>query len=156
MTIKSTHEASQAPLDGEANGSIKNWVMTLVTAIFVLFYAAALLGWIRPLTDERVLARLEPIIFLIIGYYFGRLPAQQNEQTLKGELIRQKQKADAAQHAKEQAQQSREALEERLKNVRIALTALPGAGVTGGVISESRAAEPVGHSLAVARDILNS
>jgi len=156
MIIKSTHEAYQAPLDGEALGSIKNWVMTIVTAIFVLFYAAALLGWIKPLTDERVVARLEPIIFLIIGYYFGRLPAQQNEQTLKGELSRQKQKADAAQHAKEQAQQSREALEERLKNVRIALTALPGSGAGGGAKSDSRGAEPLYHSLAVARDILNS
>ena len=156
MIIKSTHEAYQAPLDGEALGSIKNWVMTIVTAIFVLFYAAALLGWIKPLTDERVVARLEPIIFLIIGYYFGRLPAQQNEQTLKGELSRQKQKADAAQHAKEQAQQSREALEERLKNVRIALTALPGSGADGGAKSDSRVAEPLYHSLAVARDILNS
>lgn len=156
MIIKSTHDAPQSSLDGESYGSIKNWVMTIVTAIFVLFYAAALLGWIKPLTDERVVARLEPIIFLIIGYYFGRLPAQQNEQTLKGELSRQKQKADAAQHAKEQAQQSREALEERLKNVRIALTALPGPGATGGVKSESHGAEPVCHSLAVARDILNS
>jgi len=156
MTIKSTHDASQASLDGEEHGSLKNWVMTIVTAVFVLFYTAALLGWIKPLTDERVVARLEPIIFVIIGYYFGRLPAQQNEQTLKGELSRQKQKADAAQHAKEQAQQSREALEERLKNVRIALTALPGSGADGGAKSDARVAEPLYHSLAVARDILNS
>jgi len=156
MTIKSTHDASQASLDGEEHGSLKNWVMTIVTAVFVLFYAGALLGWIKPMADERVVARLEPIIFVIIGYYFGRLPAQQNEQTLKGELSRQKQKADAAQHAKEQAQQSREALEERLKNVRIALTALPDLGADGGAKSESRGSEPLYHSLAVARDILNS
>ena len=67
--------------------------------------------------------RLEPIIFVIIGYYFGRLPAQQNEKTLKDEIGRQTQKADAAQHAKEQALQSREALEEKVKNVNAALTA---------------------------------
>src|SRR5262245_20344 len=58
MTIKSTHDASQASLDGEEHGSLKNWAMTIVTAVFVLFYAAALLGWIKPLTDERVVARL--------------------------------------------------------------------------------------------------
>ncbi|MDX6385570.1 MAG: hypothetical protein QOK48_3143 [Blastocatellia bacterium] len=66
--------------------------------------------------------RLEPIIFVIIGYYFGRLPARQNEKTLKEEIGRQTQKADAAQHATEQALQTREALEEKLKNVNAALT----------------------------------
>ncbi|MGH9836943.1 MAG: hypothetical protein ACREBD_25165 [Blastocatellia bacterium] len=101
--------------------TLRNWVMTALTAVFVLLYGAALLGWLRPLPDERAIARLEPIIFVIIGYYFGRLPAQQNEQTLKGELSRQTQKADAAQHAKEQAQQAREALEEKMKNVRVTL-----------------------------------
>jgi len=41
--------------------------------------------------------RLEPIIFVIISYYFGRLPAQQNEQTLKEEIGGQTEKADTAQ-----------------------------------------------------------
>jgi hypothetical protein len=110
-----------APPGSEAMNALRSWVMTALTAVFVLLYGAALLGWLRPLPDERAVARLEPIIFVIIGYYFGRLPAQQNEQTLKGELSRQAQKADAAQHAKEQAQQGREALEEKLKNVRVTL-----------------------------------
>ena len=102
-------------------GAVRNWGLTIVISIFVLLYGAALLGWIRPVTDERLIMRLEPIIFVIVGYCFGRLPAQQNEQTLKDELSRQTQKADAAQHAKEQAQQAREALEEKIKNVRVVL-----------------------------------
>lgn len=40
------------------------------------------------------------------------------------EIGRQMQKADASQHAKEQALQSREALEERIKNVNAALTSV--------------------------------
>jgi hypothetical protein len=40
--------------------------------------------------------RLEPIIFVIIGYYFGRLPGQQNEKTLKQEIGRQTLRAAAA------------------------------------------------------------
>jgi hypothetical protein len=112
---------SDTPPGSEAANALRNWVMTALTAAFTLLYCAALLGWLRPLTDERAAARLEPIIFVIIGYYFGRLPAQQNERTLKGELNRQTQKADAAQHAKEQAQQAREALEEKIKNVRVTL-----------------------------------
>lgn len=59
--------------------------------------------------------RLEPIIFVVIGYYFGRLPARQHETTLKEEIVRLARKADAALHAKEQLQQERKALEEKVK-----------------------------------------
>ena len=65
---------------------------------------------------------LSPSSLVIIGYYFGRSPAIQNEQSLKDEIARQTQKADAAQHAKEQALQSREVFEEKLKNVNITLS----------------------------------
>src|SRR6266852_2753768 len=102
--------------------TLKNWIMVVLTLVFISMYGAALVGWLKPLADEKMVLRLEPIIFVIIGYYFGRLPAQQNEKTLKDEISRQTQTADAAQHAKEQAQQSREAVEEKLKNVSAALT----------------------------------
>lgn len=102
--------------------ALKGWTMVVLTFAFVLLYGSALLGWLKPLSDVSMITRLEPIIFVIIGYYFGRLPAQQNEKTLKDEIGRQTQKADAAQHAKEQAQQSREAVEEKIKNVSAALT----------------------------------
>ena len=81
--------------------------MVVLTLIFVALYGAALIGWLKPLAGEKMVLRLEPIIFVIIGYYFGRLPAQQNEKTLKEEIGRQTQKADAAQHVKEQALQTR-------------------------------------------------
>jgi hypothetical protein len=45
---------------------------------------------------------------------------QQNERALQAEIGRQIQKADAVQHASLQAQQDRNALEERLKNVKSA------------------------------------
>jgi hypothetical protein len=120
------------------------------------------LGWLKPLTDVSMITRLEPIIFVIIGYYFGRLPAQQNEKTLKGELVRQTQKADAAQHAKETALQSRESLEEKIKNVSAALTsAAPTTSAgkftedvhkTGGPINE----DGLRYSMGAALRILNS
>jgi len=106
--------------------------------------------------------RLEPIIFVIIGYYFGRLPAQQNEKTLKDEISRQTQRADAAQHVKEQALQTREALEEKLKNVNAALiSAAPATSTaafaeeihkTGGPIKE----DGLRYSVGAAVRILNS
>jgi N-acetyl-gamma-glutamylphosphate reductase len=129
MTLKAVRETPQQTERNMAD-VLKGWTMTVLAAVFVLLYAAALFGWLRPLTDERMLTRLEPIIFVIIGYYFGRLPSQQNEKTLKEEAARQTQRADAAQHAKEQAQQSREVLEEKMKNARAALApAVSGAGI---------------------------
>lgn len=104
--------------------------MVVLTLIFVALYGAALFGWLRPLGDDRMVVRLEPIIFAIIGFYFGRLPGQQNERTLKQEINRQTQRADAAQSAKEQALQLSESLEEKVKNVRAALSSDAPAGVT--------------------------
>ena len=102
--------------------TLKNWIMVVLTLVFISLYGAALIGWLKPLTDEKMVMRLEPIIFVIIGYYFGRLPGQQNEKTLKQEISRQTQRADAAQSAKEQALQSNEALEEKIKNVKATLS----------------------------------
>ena len=116
------------PADG-----LKNWIMVILTLVFVSFYGAALLGWLKPLPDEKMVMRLEPIIFVIIGYYFGRLPGQQNERTLKHEINRQTQRADATQQAKEQALQTTEALEEKVKNVKAALvSATPGITTISG------------------------
>ena len=145
-----------------APDALRNWIMVVLTLIFVSLYGAALIGWLKPLADEKMVLRLEPIVFVIIGYYFGRLPAQQNEKTLKDEIGRQTQKADAAQHVKEQALQTREALEEKLKNVSAALTsAAPSTSAAsfaenihkaGGPIKE----EGLRYSVGAAVRILNS
>lgn len=99
-------------------------LMVVLTVVFVLLYAAAFTGKFDPLKDNTMLLHLEPIIFIIIGFYLGRFPARQNEATLKEEITRQNQKADAAQYSKEKAQQEREQLEERLKNVKTALKSI--------------------------------
>lgn len=118
MTPNLNNDTSQGQVAADA---LRSWVMVVLTLIFVILYGAALIGWLKPLANDQMITRLEPIIFVIIGYYFGRLPAQQNEKTLKEEVTRQTKKADAAQHAKEQAQQVREALEEKVKNAKAAL-----------------------------------
>ncbi|HYP28674.1 MAG TPA: hypothetical protein VE262_18330 [Blastocatellia bacterium] len=156
MTVKLTDNTARG---SDMAAALKNWTMVGLTLIFALLYGGALLGWIKPLTDERAVGRIEPIIFVIIGYYFGRLPSQQNESTLKEEITRQAQKADAAQHAKEQAQQARESLEEKVKNVRSTLTlgAQPrGQGERLSGASESPRDDSLRASLAAALRILNS
>lgn len=144
------------PRPGEAMAdALRNWVMVALTLVFIALYAAALTGWLKPLADEKMVTRLEPIIFVIIGYYFGRLPGQQNEKTLKDELGRQTQKAEAAQHAKEQAQQARETLEEKVRNARAALT--PAASAKPHLESVGAAgAEPHRTSVTAALNILSS
>ena len=134
--------------------AMKSWVMVVLTFVFILLYGAALMGRLKPLSDISMVTRLEPIIFVIIGYYFGRLPAQQNEKTLKEEVARQSQKADAAQHAKEQALQSREAIEEKMKNVRTALSA--GGGSPSDKLQRPGNEEAVRHAVSAATKILNS
>ena len=136
--------------------------MVIPTLIFVVLYAGALLGWLKPLSDVTLVTRLEPIIFTIIGYYFGRLPAQQNEQTLKEEITRQTAKADAAQNLREQMRQEREALEEKLKNVQTILQAADS-GRSSAVRGEKPSAagsendlEILRHSLKTAVSVLNS
>jgi hypothetical protein len=139
--------------------ALKSWMMVALTLIFILLYSAALFGWVKPLTDESVIGRIEPIIFVIVGYYFGRLPSQQNEGTLKDEINRQTQKADAAQHAKEQAQQARESLEEKVKNVRATLASVAvsrGQGERLSVAGELPREDSLRTSVAVALKILNS
>ncbi len=106
---------------------LKDSMMVILMLIFVLLYAAAFTGKLDPLKDNTMLIRLEPFVFVLIGYYFGRFPARQSEKSLKDEITRQTQKADAAQYAKEKAQQERESLEERIKNAKTVLkAAAPG------------------------------
>lgn len=101
-----------------------NSSMVILMLIFILLYAAAFSGKIDPLNDNTTLLRFEPIIFLLIGYYFGWLPSQHSDKTHKNEITRQIQKADAAQYAKEKAQQERETLEEKIKNAKTVLKTL--------------------------------
>lgn len=110
--------------------TLKEWLMVLLMLVFVVLYAMALVGTLKPLADLSMVSRLEPILFVIIGYYFGRLPAQQNEQTLKNEIDRQSKRAEAAQQARETALQSRDALDEKVKNARTALATKPLDGNT--------------------------
>ncbi len=109
---------------------LKDSMMVILTLIFVLLYAAAFTGKLDPLKDNTLLLQLEPIILILTAYYFGRLPSRQNEKVLKDEIARQTQKADAAQYAKEKAQQERETLEERIRNAKTTLNAIPSLKIT--------------------------
>ncbi len=132
---------------GNASLIYKNWILIFLTLVFVVLYILALAGKLKSPEEWAMVTRLEPMIFVIIGYYFGRLPAQQNEQSLKEEINRQARKAEAVQQAKEQVQQERESLEEKIKNVRIALAARDRGAANFEDESESKSEFAVQNSL---------
>lgn len=110
-------ETSSKSRTQDLSETVRNWVMVVLSGTFLVLYGLALLGRLRPLADVSMVARLEPIIFVFIGYFFG----QHNELTLKRELSRQTQKADAALHSREQMLRAREGLEAKLEGTRAAL-----------------------------------
>jgi hypothetical protein len=142
---------------GRLSETLREWVIIVLTFAFIVLYGLALIGKLRPLADLSIVSRLEPIIFVIIGYYFGRLPGQQNELTLKQEIERQTKIADAAQDAKETALQSREALDQKVKNARTALASsrLVYEG-RAKAVNHSAAADLPHGSIAAAFDILKT
>lgn len=152
MPIK---RADKAFHESGKTDAVRSWIMVGLTLVLVLLYAAVLLGWFKPFADEKMALRLEPAIFVIVGYCFGRLPAQQNERALKEEINRHAQKVDATQHAKEQVLQTLAALEEKVKNVTAAVSPVafrkyPDRSGTQGTDDK------LNGSLAAALEILNS
>lgn len=145
MPIKRANEAFH---ESGKTDALRSWLMVFLTLTLILLYAAALLGWFKPLADEKMAVRLEPIIFVIVGFCFGRLPSQQNERALKEEISRHAQKVDAAQHAKEQAREALAALEEKVKNVTAAVAPVAA--------RKKLDDDKLNGSLAAALEILNS
>lgn len=144
MVVNSTQDRSTKC---KRAGVIRNLTVAALTAAFLLLYAAFLFGWSKPLVDETWAVRAEPVLILAIGYYFGRLPSRRMEEAFGEALTRHAQKAEAAQHAKELAQQAGEVLEERMKNAKVVLV--------GGKKVHGTPSTPSGeHAHAAAEDIL--
>lgn len=100
---------------------LKDSFFVIPALVFIALYAAAFAGKLDPLKDNTMLIRLEPVIFILIGFYFGRTPSRQCEETLQEEIAHQRRIAEAAQFAKETLQEERSRFEEKIKNARTAL-----------------------------------
>jgi|GEM_PF-3775396 len=57
--------------------SLRGLATVALTLAFAVLYGAIFLGWVKPVADGRLVNRLEPIILVIMFYYFGRLLSQQ-------------------------------------------------------------------------------
>lgn len=98
---------------------LKDAFFVILALVFIALYAAAFAGKLDPLKDNTMLIRIEPVIFILIGYYFGRHPSHQCEAILQEEILRQSYIAQAAQAAKENLLKSFARLEEKISYVRM-------------------------------------
>lgn len=114
---------SQTRKKGNLAQVIKDSFFLILALVFIALYAAAFAGKLDPLKDNTMLMRIEPLILILIGYYLGRHPSRQCEETLRAEITRQHHIAQAAQIAKESLQTERDRLEEKIENVRTAIEA---------------------------------
>lgn len=137
---------------------LKNWLMIVLTTVFLLLYTVSLLGWLKPLSDVESVRRYEPFIFLILGYYLSRLPSHQNELFLKDEISRQISMVDEGHHSLNRVQKEKEALEERLKNVKTILMPSLNTGSTKTINDENLKSSYTSNLEAIkaATNILNS
>jgi hypothetical protein len=65
---------------------------------------------IHPPTDDKLISRLEPIVAVIVGYFFGRVPSFANEKQLARRAEEAEQKASASAGASERLKAVRDAL----------------------------------------------
>jgi len=149
---------------------IKTWMMVILTVVFVGLYAFALFGAFQPLKDLSIVTRLEPIIFVIIGYYFGRLPSVQNEKALKGEIDRKSGEANDARKEKDAAVEARadqgakaKATEQKLQDVKTTLATTfaggpspQGAAMLSGATRSDSSDAGIRQTVVVALNILNT
>ncbi|MCC8954347.1 hypothetical protein H8B02_13060 [Bradyrhizobium sp. Pear77] len=109
--------------------NMKDWVIVVLTAVFVALYVLALAGLLQPPSDDKLVVQISPIIS-VIGYYFGRIPGEKNEQTLRQQVDdtrNERQQAvdqkNQAQNARNDAVQQRERLATKIADAKAALSA---------------------------------
>lgn len=107
--------------------SLKSWTMVIITLVFVVLYALSL-AKVGGLV-EGAIKELQPIVFVIIGYYFGRLPSEQVEGALAKQVRDQANNAAAGRNAERTAAVERGIFEEKIKNTKALLeSGNPGPG----------------------------
>jgi hypothetical protein len=104
------------------NTDAKTTGIVILTIIFVACYVVALFGWYTFTPNEKVVSQLAPIVAVIIGYYFGRLPSEKNENSLKDQANKKDQEAKQAREEQSTAEAKAAQLAEKVKNAREALT----------------------------------
>lgn len=106
----------------------KDWIVVLLTILFVVLYVLALTGVLQPPSNDKLVVQIAPIISVIIGYYFGRMPGEKNEQALQQQVTAAQGERRQAETDRSAAQVQRERVVTLIGAAKEALrTAVPGA-----------------------------
>ncbi len=136
------------PQPAPMNDALKSWVMVILSFIFILAYVTVLIvDWIDDAKGTDVIKELQPIVFGVIGYYFGRLPSQQNENALKEQI-------NGASAKKDEALEGKVAAEGKMQAAKIALGSTGSDSSIAGV--GPMAAVPDRKAIEIAMEIMDS
>jgi hypothetical protein len=93
-------------LMGDTNGNksgtgedpLKRITIGILTFIFIALYVVGIYGvWNGDTAaNAKAITLLQPIVYVIIGYYFGRLPSEKTEKQLKDQADEKGKQADDA------------------------------------------------------------
>lgn len=126
---------------GQQHDNSTDWktgVVVVLTIIFVALYVIGLSGWFAFTPNDKVVGPVAPIIAVIIGYYFGRLPSEKTEKSLQQQVNQRSQEAAQARNAHQQAATDRERLATKIEDAKAALSsAAPAAPPDGLAITLS-------------------
>ncbi len=112
---------------------MKKIVVVALTALFVVLYVLAIVGN-RWSPNDSAVRLLQPIVYVIIGYFFGRMPSEANEKAQRAETDRQAGNANAAREAERAGATKQARLETKIRGAQ-ALLSSPDLGI-GGTQSE--------------------
>jgi len=78
--------------------TLKTAIAALLTVVFIGLYIYGIWGVWHGSTpnNDKAITLLQPIVYVIVGYYFGRMPSEKVEKQLKDEAKDKGQAADAA------------------------------------------------------------
>jgi len=90
---------------GTGEDPLKRITIGILTIVFIGFYVVGIyLVWNgNTPTNDKVITLLQPIVYVIIGYYFGRMPSERTEKQLKDEAKEKGKLADDASAAANRA-----------------------------------------------------
>ncbi|MFL6373737.1 MAG: hypothetical protein ACJ73D_03620 [Pyrinomonadaceae bacterium] len=105
------------------NVNLKEICVMILPAVLLFVYMGVSIGWIRPVPDPILLDRIGPLVFLVIGFWVGRLPADKAQQLLREQLNELQSRLDHGDQIKERALREREVAAERIRMVSAILLA---------------------------------
>ncbi len=101
--------------------NFKSWIVVILTFVFIACYLDGLFGsQVTP--NKDIVNALGPIVAVIIGYYFGRMPSEKVENSLKEQANQKTTEARQAQEERATALEQKSKLSQKVQDAISALS----------------------------------